>query len=102
MGKSRAIPSSTSYSSSLQRKWPSSSSSELESEKKAEIGRRWGVFARFSSSESSCWSWVWVGEAVGGAAGLRGDDMLIPCVGVVRGGWGLDPCVGIRWDDTSR
>jgi hypothetical protein len=78
MGKSRAIPSSTSYSSSLQRKWPSSSSSELESEEKAEMGTGWGVFARFSSSESSCWSWVGVGETVGGAAGVRRDDMFDP------------------------
>jgi hypothetical protein len=78
MGRSRAVPSSTSYSSSVQSLWPSSSSSELESEEKAVMGRGWRVFARFSSSESSCWSWVWVGEAVGGAAGVRGDDMLIP------------------------
>jgi hypothetical protein len=73
MRKSRAVPSSTSYSSSVQRLWPSSSS-ELESEEKAEMGRCWRVFARFCS----CWNWVWVGEAVGGAVGARGDDMLIP------------------------
>ena len=79
MGKSRAVPSSTSYSSSLQRKWPSSSS-ELESEEKAEKGRHWRVFARFSSSESSCWSWVGVGDAVGGTAVARGDDMFDPFV----------------------
>jgi hypothetical protein len=79
MRKSRAIPSSTSYSSSLQRKWPSSSS-ELESEEKAEMGRGWGVFARFSSSESSCWSWVGVGGAMGGAVGVRRDDMFDPFV----------------------
>jgi len=80
MGKSRPVPSSTSYSSSLQRKWPSSSSSELESEEKAEMGTGWRVFARFSSSESSCWSWGWVGGAMGGAVGVRRDDMFDPFV----------------------
>jgi len=102
MGKSRAVPSSTSYSSSLQRKWPSSSSSELESEEKAEMGRGWGVFARFSSSESSCWSWVWVGKRWLALPECVGMTCLILCVDVVKGGWGLDPCVSIRWGDTSR